>query len=49
MTKKILGVSKVSSGRKISLLKDIAEKLKAGVGDDVVFYEEDGKICIEKA
>jgi hypothetical protein len=49
MTKKILGLSKISSGRKISLLKNIADKMKADVGDDVVFYEENGKICIEKA
>lgn len=49
MTQKILGVSKISTGRKISLLKDIADKMKADVGDDVVFYEENGKIFIEKA
>lgn len=49
MSKKILGVSKISSGRKISLLKNIADKLKASVGDDVIFYEESGKIFIEKA
>lgn len=49
MTKKVLGISKISTGRKISLLKDIADKLKADVGDNVVFYEENGKIHIEKA
>ena len=49
MAKKILGTSKISTGRKISLLKDIADKLNADVGDDVVFYEENGKIFIEKA
>lgn len=49
MTKKILGTSKVSTGRKISLLKNIASKLKADVGDDIVFYEDNGKIVIEKA
>ncbi len=49
MVKKILGVSRVSTGRKISLLKNIAEKMKADVGDDVIFYEENGKIFIEKA
>lgn len=49
MTKKILGTSKISTNRKISLLKKIADKLKADVGDDVVFYEENGKICMEKA
>lgn len=49
MTKKILGTSKISTNRKISLLKKIADKLKADVGDDVVFYEENGKIFLEKA
>ena len=48
MTKKILGITKISSGRKISLLKNIADKLKAEVGDDVVFYEENGRIFLEK-
>ena len=48
MTKKILGISKISSGRKISLLKNIADNLKADVGDDVVFYEENGRVFIEK-
>jgi len=49
MAKKTLGTSKISTGRKISLLKDIADKLKADVGDNVVFYEENGKVFIEKA
>lgn len=49
MSKKILGITKISTNRKISLLKAIAEKLKADEGDDIVFYEENGKIVIEKA
>ncbi len=49
MSKKILGTSKIAAGRKISLLKEIADKLKADVGDTIVFYEENGKITIEKA
>lgn len=49
MTKKILGTSKISTGRKISLLKDIANKMKADVGDEVVFYEDNGRVYIEKA
>lgn len=49
MVKKVLGTSKISTNRKISLLKKIADKLKADVGDDVVFYEENGKIFLEKA
>ncbi len=49
MSKKILGTSKVSYGRKISLLKGIADKLNCGVGDEIVYYEENGKVFIEKA
>jgi hypothetical protein len=49
MSKKILGTSKIALGRKISLLKEIAEKLKADIGDTIVFYEENGKVFIEKA
>ncbi len=49
MGKKILGTSKVAIGRKISLLKEVADKLKADIGDTVVFFEENGKIVIEKA
>lgn len=49
MTKKILGTSKVAIKSKISLIKDVAEKMNAKVGDVIVFYEENGKIIIEKA
>ncbi len=49
MGKKILGTSKIAAGRKISLLKEVADKLKADVGDTIVFYEENDKITIEKA
>ncbi len=49
MGKKILGTSKIAVGRKISLLKEVADKLNADVGDTVVFFEENGKIIIEKA
>lgn len=49
MSKKILGTSRVSSGRKISLLKKIADKFKCAEGDEIVFYEENGKVFIEKA
>jgi hypothetical protein len=49
MSHKILGTSKIAVGRKISLLKEIADKLKADVGDTIVFYEDNGKIHIEKA
>lgn len=49
MGKKILGTSKVAIGRKISLLKEVADKLQAKEGDTIVFYDDEGKITIEKA
>lgn len=49
MGKKILGTSKVSSGRKISLLKTIADKMKIKIGDEVVYFEDNGRFLIEKA
>ncbi len=49
MSKKILGTSKISTNRKISLLKEVSEKLKAEEGDNIVFYEDSGRIFIEKA
>ncbi len=47
--RKLIGISKVAVGWKISLLRDVAEKLKAAIGDKIVFIEEDNKIVIEKA
>ncbi|MDJ1422704.1 MAG: AbrB/MazE/SpoVT family DNA-binding domain-containing protein [Candidatus Methanoperedens sp.] len=31
------------------MLKEIADRLHADVGDTIVFFEENGKIVIEKA
>ncbi len=47
--RKLIGMSKVAVGWKVSLLKEVAEKLKANIGDKIIFIEEDGKIVIEKA
>ena len=49
MAKKILGTSKITVNRKISLIKEVADRLHAQEGDTVVFYDDDGKIIIEKA
>jgi len=49
MAKKILGTSKITVNRKISLIKEVADRLHAQEGDTIVFYEDDGKIIIEKA
>jgi hypothetical protein len=47
--RKLIGMSKVAVGWKISLLREVADKLKADIGDKIVFIEENGRICIEKA
>ena len=47
--KKVIGVSRVSVGWKIGLLKDVADKLDVKIGDKVVYYEKDDQIIIEKA
>ncbi len=47
--RKLIGVSKVAIGWKVSLLREVADKLKANIGDKIVFYEENDKIIIEKA
>jgi len=46
---KIIGTAKISAGWKISLLKEIAEKMEAKLGDKIVYLEEDGRFYIEKA
>lgn len=46
--KRIIGVTRVSVGWKIGFLKDVATILKAGVGDKVVYIEEDGRVYMEK-
>ncbi len=47
--RQLIGVSKVAVGWKIALLREVADKLKADIGDKIVFIEENGKIVIEKA
>ncbi len=47
--RKLIGMSKVAVGWKITLLREVADKLNADIGDKIVFIEENGKICIEKA
>jgi len=47
--RRLLGTSKVSTNNKITLIKEVAEKLGIKEGDKVAFYEENGKIIIEKA
>lgn len=47
---RIIGTSKVTKGSKISLIRDVKEKLDAEIGDKIVYKEdEDGRIIVEKA
>ena len=45
----MLGSTKISTDRKISLIKEVADLLKAVEGDHIVFYlTENGEVVIEK-
>jgi len=45
---KILGTSKVGPKYRITLVKDVQEKLKVKVGDIIVYLEEpDGKLVLK--
>jgi hypothetical protein len=46
--RRLLGSTKVGTDNKILFLKDAAEILGVKKGDVVTFYEEKGKIYIEK-
>lgn len=46
--RKLLGSTKVSTDNKVTIVKDAASILKINRGDILAFYEEDGKIIIEK-
>jgi len=46
---KILGVSKVAAGMKISLIKEVASRLDAKEGDLIIFKQKNDEIYIERA
>jgi bifunctional DNA-binding transcriptional regulator/antitoxin component of YhaV-PrlF toxin-antitoxin module len=46
--RKLLGSTKVGTDNKILFLKNAAELLDLKKGDMVTFYEENGKVYIEK-
>jgi AbrB family looped-hinge helix DNA binding protein len=47
---KFVGSSKVSSKLRISIVKDVADKMGVNDGDTVMFYEDDkGNILLKKA
>ena len=46
---KLLNTSKVSTDKKITIIKEAAEKLKISEGDILGFYEDDrGNIILKK-
>lgn len=46
---KFLGSSKISSGLRVSLIREAAELLQVDEGDHVLYYvTEDGKIILKK-
>lgn len=46
---KIMGTTKLTKGQKISLIKDVREKLQVEEGDKLVYKkDEEGRIIIEK-
>lgn len=48
--RKLLGISKLSTDNKMTLIERVAELLGAKKGDMIAFYQEDsGMVCIEKA
>lgn len=46
--RKLLGSTKVSTDNKVTIVKDAAVILKISKGDILAFYQEAGKIYIEK-
>jgi len=45
---KVIGVTRVSVGWKIGLLKDVADKLKIDIGDKLVYFGEGDRVYIKK-
>jgi len=47
--RKLLGISKLSTDNKMTLIERAVELLNTKKGDLIAFYEDGGKVCIEKA
>ena len=45
---KFLGSTKITGGGSIQIIKDAAKILDVKVGDHILFYENEGKIIIQK-
>jgi hypothetical protein len=46
--KRLLGSTKVSTDNKVTIVKNASELLDIKKGDLIAFYEEDGRIYMEK-
>ena len=46
--RKLLGTTRVSTDNKVTIIKDAVSILGINKGDMLVFYEENGKVYIEK-
>lgn len=46
--KRLLGSTKVSTDNKVTIVKKAAEILGVSKGDILAFYEEEGRVYIEK-
>ncbi len=46
--RKLLGSTKVSTDNKVTIVKDAAAILKVSKGDVLAFYQENGKVYIER-
>lgn len=46
--RRLLGSTKVSTDNKITIVKKAVDLLKIDKGDHIAFYEENGRIYVEK-
>jgi len=46
--RKLVGSTRVSTDNKVTIVKDAATILKIGKGDILAFYQENGRIYIER-
>lgn len=49
MEEKILGMSKITINNKVTLVKEVVDKLNLEVGNKIVYISQNGKIFIRKA
>ena len=48
MTDKVLGAAKLSTKGQVTVPADVRRKFKLGIGDLLLFIEEDGKLVLKK-